>query len=336
MLAGIPHEARWTSHEPRRIFDPPQLECVIHAAFGSRQVSGISPLIDGFRNANFKIELADPFDRVVLRLYEHDPVLCRKEIDLFRLVAGAVPVPEIIHAEPDGLDGIPPFILTRFVEGMSLRDLRHIADNDALAEAGYSVGQTLAAIGRFSFVKPGWISAGSQVTMPLLEGSDPVPRFIELCLSSANLQDRVPPEVCDRIRTLMWNWAPRLAELDSQSQLVHGDFGHRNILVQAINGKWRVAAVLDWEFAISATALADIGHFLLRHERRSMNVIEPTFVRGYLDHGGKLPEGWRSLAGLIDLTALCESLTHEQLPDTIAMELADLVQRTAEAIRSLG
>jgi Ser/Thr protein kinase RdoA (MazF antagonist) len=333
MLAGTPHEARWTSHEPRRVLDPPQLECVIHAAFGSRQVSGISPLIDGFRNANFKIELAHPFDRVVLRLYEHDPVLCRKEIDLFRLVAGPVPVPEIIHAEPDGLDGVPPFILTSFVEGMSLRDLRQIADNDALAEAGYSVGQTLAAIGRFSFGKPGWISAGSQVTMPLLEGSDPVPRFIELCLSSANFQNRVPPEVCDRIRTLVWNWAPRLAELDSQFQLVHGDFGHRNILVQAINGRWRVAAVLDWEFAISATALADVGHFLLRHERRSMNVVEPNFVRGYLDHGGRLPEGWRSLAGLIDLTALCESLTHEQLPDTIARELAELIQRIAEGIQ---
>jgi hypothetical protein len=38
-----------------------------------------------------------------------------------------------------------------------------------------------------------------------------ISRFIELYLSSANFQDRVPPEVCDRICTLMWNWTPRLA-----------------------------------------------------------------------------------------------------------------------------
>jgi len=37
--------------------------------------------------------------------------------------AGSVPVPEIIHAEPNGLDGLPPFILTSFVKA-SIPDLR--------------------------------------------------------------------------------------------------------------------------------------------------------------------------------------------------------------------
>ena len=128
----------------------------------------------------------------------------------------------------------------------------------------------------------------------------------------------------------MWDWAPQLTELDSQSQLVHGDFGHRNLLVRCTGGTWRVVAVLDWEFAISASPLADIGHFLLRHERHSMDVIEPHFVKGYLDAGGDLPDEWRHLAGLVDVTALCESLTHEQLPETIIKELVELVRRSTE------
>jgi aminoglycoside phosphotransferase (APT) family kinase protein len=132
----------------------------------------------------------------------------------------------------------------------------------------------------------------------------------------------------------MWSNAPQLAALNSQSRLVHGDFGHRNLLVQCIDGVWRVAAVLDWEFAISGSPLADIGHFLLRHDKSSMGLIEPSFVKGYLDEGGNLPEDWRHLAALVDLTALCESLTHEQLPGSVANELVELVRRTADGAHS--
>jgi Phosphotransferase enzyme family len=48
---------------------------------------------------------------------------------------------------------------------------------------------------------------------------------------------------------------------------------------------WAIAALLDWEFAVPGSPLADIGHFLLRHERRSMDIIEPAFVNGYIDAG---------------------------------------------------
>jgi Ser/Thr protein kinase RdoA (MazF antagonist) len=319
---------RWMRQEPRRHLEPELLDAVIHKVFGSRGVSAVSPLTDGFRNANFKVDLTGSPESVVLRLYEHDPAICRKEADLLRLVA----VPEIIHAEPNGMDGLRPFMLMTFVEGISLRDLRHTSGNEPLAQAGYSVGRTLAAIGRFSFERPGWLSHGPTVTAPLLEGTDPVPRFIEQCLGDVNFQRRVPRELGERVRNLVWRWAPQLAELDTHAQLVHCDLGHRNLLVLCVDGSWQVTAVLDWEFAISGSPLADIGHFLLRHERQSMDVIEPHFISGYLDGGGSLPQDWRHLAGLLDLTALCESLTHVQLPETIIRELVDLVQNTAVSV----
>lgn len=333
-MAGTPHEARWVLHEPRRSLHRSQLDRAIRTAFGSRDVSRVLPLTDGLRNSNFKIELAEPFAQVVLRFYEHDPILCRKEMDLIRLIDGRVPVPEIIHAEPCGLDGDPPFVLMTFVEGMSLRDFRQTAGKETLAEVGYSLGQTVAAIGQFSFGKAGWISAGPHVTVPLLEGADPFPRFVEVCLGSSKCQERVPKAVSDRVRTLLWHWAPQLTRLESERQLVHGDLSHRNILVRLIKGRWQVTAILDWEFAIATSVLADVGHVLLRHERRSMDIIEPHFVLGYLDHGGQLPENWRSLAGLMDLTALCESLTHEQLPDAIVQELVEIIRNTADSIES--
>lgn len=328
MVEGTPEEARWMRLAPRRVLEQNQIDRIIRAAFGSHQGATISPLTDGFRNANFKIDFKDSRESVVLRLYEHDPALCRKEVDLLRLIHGSVPVPQIVYAEPNGLDGLPPFMLATFIEGISLRDLRHAGDNAALAEAGYSIGSVLAAIGQFSFDRPGWLSYGPRVTAPLLEGDDVVPRFIELCLGHPNLKQRLSEELRDEVKRAVWNWAPQLAALGQQSQLVHSDFGHRNLLVRRIDGRWQVAAVLDWEFAIAGSPLADIGHFLLRHERRSMDIIEPRFIRGYLDGGGSLPQQWRRLAALLDLTALCESLTHDQLPEGVVQELIGLIGRT--------
>jgi Ser/Thr protein kinase RdoA (MazF antagonist) len=51
----------------------------------------MQPLGDGLRNANFKLRLDGQPEPVVLRIYEHDASLCRKEMDLLRLAGGALP-----------------------------------------------------------------------------------------------------------------------------------------------------------------------------------------------------------------------------------------------------
>jgi aminoglycoside phosphotransferase (APT) family kinase protein len=289
--------------------------------------------MDGFRNANFKVQL-DTSEFVVVRIYEHDASLCQKEVDLLSLVAGSVPVPPVIHAEPGGLENLPPFVLMRYVEGVTFHSLRRSREKEAIAQASFAVGETLAAIGRFRFPRPGWLAPGPIVTKPLLEGLDPTPRFVDQCLASTNLQLRMPAELRDRTHALVWSWAARLAELGSQACLVHGDFGKRNLLVSRRDGKWSVAAVLDWEFAVSSCPLADLGHFL-RYESYTRPCAEPHFSNGYLRAGGTLPNDWRRVARLVDLTGLCESLTHEQLPDPVVAELVELVRATVENRDSL-
>jgi aminoglycoside phosphotransferase (APT) family kinase protein len=329
VIPGAPEQARWTRAEPRRSLPVPVLERIVHAAFPGCRVLGSEPLGDGFRNANFKLQLDPAPEPVVLRIYEHDPSLCQKEIDLMRLVGGTVPVPEVIHAEPRGWEDLPPFTLTRWVEGISFRDLKRSGDAEAIAQAAQAAGETLAAMGRFRFSKPGWIAPGPTVASPLLEGADSMPRFVDLCLASDNLQRRVPAELRDRTHGLMWSEAPRLADLDREACLVHGDFNKRNLLVRCAAGHWNVAAVLDWEFAVSSSPLADLGSFL-RYERAARPVAEPHFSAGYVRAGGRLPEDWRRLARWVDLVALCESLTHDELPDDVIAELVKLVRTTIE------
>jgi aminoglycoside phosphotransferase (APT) family kinase protein len=329
MIAGAPDEARWIRPEPRRTLPAALLERIVHTAFPSCRAVEAQPFADGLRNGNFKLQLDSTAEAIVLRMYEHDSSICQKEADLIRLVGSTVPVPEVIHVEPRGWQDIPPFTLMRYVEGISFRELKIRGDREAIAEAAYSAGQTLAAISRITFAKSGWLGPGPKVTAPLLEGADPLPRFIDLCLASTNLQERVPASLRGRIHTLVWSLARQLRHLDDAACLVHGDFGTRNLLVRNVTGKWCVAAVLDWEFAVSGSPLIDLGHFL-RYERVGHPVAEPHFSGGYLHAGGTLPQDWSQVARIVDLPALCESLTHEYLPGTIVRELVDLVRGTVE------
>jgi hypothetical protein len=73
--------------------------------------------------------------------------------------------------------------------------------------------------------------------------------------------------------------------------------------------------------------LNDLGNFL-RYDDAARPLLEPHFSAGYLDAGGTLPPDWRRLTRLLDLTAMCEKLTHRELPAAVISELLDLVRAT--------
>jgi fructokinase len=328
-MNGAPDAARWLRPEPRRILPEAVLQRLVSRALPHSRVLEAVPLTGGLRNANFKLRLDSTARPMVLRIYEHHASLCQKEIDLLRMLAGSVPVPEVIYASPQALDDTPPFALLNYVEGITFHELRRGGDVEAIAQAAASTGEVLAAIGRFRFSKAGWLGHGLEVTTPLLEGADPMPRFLDLCLGSANLAHRMPAELRERIRALVWAHALALAELDKEPRLVHGDFNRRNLAVRERSGRWSVVAVLDWEFAVSSTPLADIGS-LLRYERTARPQLEPHFSQGYLRAGGELLADWPRLARCVHLLAICESLTHDDLPAATTAELVELARATVE------
>jgi aminoglycoside phosphotransferase (APT) family kinase protein len=324
-----PAEARWHRAEPRRTWPVADLERMVHRAFPGSRAVDVQPLSGGMRNANFKLRLDRFPEAITLRLFEHDASLCQKEIDVMRLVAGLVPVPEVLYGEPNGFDEFPPFLVARYVEGVTLQELKRGGDRNAIVEAAHSAGETLAAIGRITFPKPGWLGPGPAVTAPLLEGTNVAPRFVDLCLASPALERRIPQHLRERASRLVWSRAAEPAVLENESRLVHCDFGKRNLVMRTVDGCWSVAAVLDWEFAVSDSPLIDLGHFL-RYERRSSPLAEPHFSKGFLEGGGSLPEDWLRLGRLLDLTALLEALTRDYLTEEIVAELVELVRATVE------
>jgi aminoglycoside phosphotransferase (APT) family kinase protein len=294
-----------------------------------RRIVAIELLSGGLVNANFKIHLDSLNDTLVLRFYTRDPTACQKEVDIYQLVRRTVPVPEVLHAEPNSVEEFGPFVLLRYVEGVPFRELRRTSDAHAVAGAAYEIGKTLAAIGHYQFAETGWFDPKLEIGGQFIEGPDSVPRFCDACLASPNFLRRAGDDLAGRVHDFAWGWSSRLHWLDDEHSLVHSDFGSRNVLVRPVDGRWGVAAVIDWEFAFSGSPLFDVGNFL-RYERIKRPLAEPHFSRGFLAGGGTLREDWRQLARVIDLTALCEHLTRAELPEDVEGELLDLVQATIE------
>ena len=92
---------------------------------------------------------------------------------------------------------------------------------------------------------------------------------------------------------------------------------------------WAVAAILDWEMAFSGSPLLDVGHFL-RYELDTTPLREPYFSTAFVEHGGHLPDNWKQVVKLIDLTGLVECLTHDELPSDVEAELFALIDATLE------
>jgi len=123
---------------------PRVLARMVERAFPGARVAEALLLADGFRNSNFKLLFEGAAEPMVLRVYRHDPALCRKELDLIRFLAGSVPVPEVIHAEPSGSEDLPPFVLMPYVEGITFRELRRGGDREAIAQGARSWRPSIA------------------------------------------------------------------------------------------------------------------------------------------------------------------------------------------------
>jgi aminoglycoside phosphotransferase (APT) family kinase protein len=312
---------------PRASLSQQQIAHILSRALPKHALKSFEPLTGGLINTMYRMHVEGLREAFVLRVYSRDPSACRKEVDLHQLVSSRAPVPEILYSNPREEDGVGPHILMRWIEGQTFRQIKSRRDPREMAQAAHSIGVTLAQIGSFQFPSAGRIGPGLEIGAPLAEGPDPVPTFIESCLESPKMARRLDERQRHRLRSFIWDWAKQIAAIGEERSLVHSDYGSPNILLDQMNGRWKVAAVLDWEFAFAGSPLYDVGH-ILRYDRRTPPLMQPHFAAGFREGGGALPENWRSLARVLDLTALCDVLTRRDLPEAVVAELVELVVAT--------
>ena len=304
---------------------------LIQRPFPHRIVSHVELLTGGRINTNVKVNFSSDERPVVLRLHKKGAASCLKEAAVMDLIKSTVPVPEILYVDSEGLHGSEPFTIMEFVEGLTFQQLKRTGDLLAIQQAAASVGETLAAIGSYSFEKPGSLLVDRanelKVGKPFTRSADPIPEILDILLKPDLTQRRLGADLTRRVREFVFAWSPSLPDITDVSRLVHSDFGNRNILVNEVSGTWKVVAVLDWEFAFSGSHLLDVGNFL-RYDSVTAPLREPDFSRSFIEHGGSLPDNWRNIVRVIDLTALVECLSHDYLPEDVTEEIIQLIQST--------
>jgi aminoglycoside phosphotransferase (APT) family kinase protein len=287
-----------------RALDPPAVARMLEPIFGACSIASLEPLTGGLVNTNYRVRLAGRAEPVVLRVYA-DPEACPRDAALLRLVRDRVPVPEILLADSSGERCDRPYAVMSWIEGVPLEEAMRSDPTGAPLVVGRAAGETLAAIGSHAFTQSGFFGADLVPHEPSGETAEMAtfPGYIESCFAAPGVAGRLGEPLATRLQELVRQSAAYLPDWQEPAVLVHADYKSGNILVHPDGDRWRVAGVLDWEFAFAGPHLYDFT-MLLRYSDELPPGFERGVAEGYTAAGGALPPDWKRCVRLLDFVNL--------------------------------
>lgn len=278
---------------PYQSFDPRLIQDFLGH---NRHLITLERFATGRSNTNYKLILSD--DTIcVLRLYaKGNPQQDAYILDLARTV---VFVPEVLAQGP-------MWAIFTFIPGQMLSQMpEHLG----------KVAETIAQIASVQFDTPGQLNPDGSISTFSFGG---LSGFITQQLDNSDVQQWLELGTLQKFQHILNHEAPRLAELDAESCLVHGDFNPSNILID----RGQVSGILDWEYSHAGTPYMDIGN-LLRHTP----IEHHHQIQWGLERGGMtLPPDWKRRAALVDLTSQLEFLTSRR-SDSFKQQCVDRIHQ---------
>jgi len=308
----------WTRERPEIELDAAAVTSLLRPAFPAARVTGIERIRAGLTNTNLKVLASGIARPVLLRLYQRDLASARKEVAVTARVAGSVPVARFLYfSERDPLNGLA-YGITEFIDGSCLDAVVGGLDEPSTGSLGRAVGRVLAAIHGFGFDKPGFLGDRLVVSEPIDIGRSGLIAYLQQALVAGSAGARLGSELSSAALSFAEREGELLDGWLDPPCLVHGDFNGPNIVVRpGPDDRWEVAAILDWEFALSASPALDFGN-VLRPPLGGESAFIAGLVDGYRDAGGWLPAEWQRTARLADLLAWADMLGRPQCGATIA------------------
>lgn len=310
--------------DPRPSTDIPfsaELVESIVSYLGCGEVDSVSKLDGGFSSANYLIEMQDGF-QCVARLAA-DGERLQKEADILNLVSARephIPIPNVLHFLEKQSETAPACCLVSFCAGEPLDKVEDTLTDDECIDVCTELAGYASAIHRIEFEKNGFFTAGPSVGLEFPSYVEGTVAYLALCIENSTFLSRVGGSRAEELRALLHREELHLPP--NTQCLTHGDFNQKNVLVlRNDEGKMGVAALLDWEFALSGSGIMDIGN-LLRFEGESKAVDGEIFANAYLVAGGHLAPNWRAQAAFADILPQCNFLMEEvERPTTIRTAL---------------
>jgi hypothetical protein len=227
------------------------------------------------------------------------------ELTTLTLLHRTLPVPELVHVDEDR-----HVIVYRWIEGMTLLELRRRGHKDGFAALAEPLGLALASLARTDATEPFDLT-------PALEAA-----YIRLV--SGRARGRLGAPLADALRKHLEAAEPMMAW--GAVCLSHGDLSHRNVLVAKRGAGWRINGIIDWETASTSSPLFDIGS-LIRYSERHDSTWLGTFADGYRAGGGDLPGDWHLWARLLDSLDLVDLLGEEKGLDILFADCRTLIEK---------
>src|SRR5688572_24153917 len=114
------------------IMTPEQIRRLFAKIFPKRSVKNLQVLSGGLINTNIRVDFVANYAPVVIRLYRSGAEVCRKELAIHDLLSRTIRVPRALHAEPDGVEDSPAFLINEYVIGLTFQELKRTKDFKAI------------------------------------------------------------------------------------------------------------------------------------------------------------------------------------------------------------
>lgn len=324
----------WERREPLVALTLEEARALLAVAEPGREPVHMAPLTTGLVNTNYRIELAGMPALVVLRIYARDAAACAREERLLRLVAGAVPAPTILYADPDATHFRLPWMLMTWVEGVPMPEALASLPLEEAPSLAAALGATAAAIGAFTFPASGFFGPDLAIVESLDAPAEMTRGLLRQLLFEGRAGERLGADLTARLWSQVEARAGELDALAGRVSLVHSDFRDSNLLVAREAGVWRVTGALDWEFAFAGPSLFDLGSLLRREATLLPSGFAGHVVAAYRARGGFAPPGWRRMTLLMDLMNLCGFADMPATRGAMLTDVTSLIEATAARLEA--
>jgi hypothetical protein len=259
-----------------------------------------------------------------LRIYAAGDRSAFKERRIAELLHDRVRSPEYTSVE---LVGDRVVALRRFEDGQPLHEC--LGDGSiATAQWGRRIGTALGRVHAIEFAAHGEFDATLTITERYDLSATGVVETLRNILASARARQRLGPALVKGMLEVTGKASESLAAWACPAALVHGDFGPTN-LIATLDGE---LAIIDWEFACSASVAFDFGN-LLRPPLETADEFAFGLREGYEAEGHTLPDDWRALARVADLYAWAQFAAR---PESHAIVIEDARQRIRHTLASFS
>ncbi len=313
----------WPRQVPAVALDSAAVAQLVLPLFPGDTVRGFALVGGGLTNTNYKVRLARREAPLLLRLYQRGVAPAEKERAIDALIAPRVPVLHFFGlGEANPITGHPYAVLD-WIEGPDLQHALRDMDQDRLLAVGAKIGRALAAIHSFTFEIFGFFDADLTVKGPIDFDRQGMLAYLEQSLMRGPGGERLGRDLARSLIAYAATYGDSLAGWLKQPCLVHGDFNASNILIRPERDD-EIAAIIDWEYALSASPAMDFGN-LLRPPFDGNAAFAAALARAYTEAGGYLPKDWRRIARLADIFSFADILSQPHIADVVVHDARRVV-----------